>query len=86
MLKIDDSNEFFKLEDVKAGQPQRSVLGPILYLPYTCEIPAKQNVTVASFADDSALIDTERDSFILTDKIQSTSNRLLRWTNSWKIK
>lgn len=54
------------------------MLLPILYLFQTCDIPAMQAVTVASFAEINALMGTEKDRVISTDKFQKALNSLLR--------
>ena len=41
---------------VYAGVPQGSVLGPTLYSIYTCDTPHLQNITVATYADDTAFM------------------------------
>ena len=41
---------------MKAGVPQGSVLGPILYTLYTANIPTTTNSTVLTFADDTAIL------------------------------
>ena len=48
------------LHAVKSGVPQGSVLGPILYLLYTADIPIPSNQysMIATFADDTVLIKT----------------------------
>lgn len=43
-------------EKIKAGVPQGSVIGPVLYLLYTCDIPQQQDVEIATFADDTAIL------------------------------
>ena len=42
---------------MKAGVPQGSVLGPILYTLYTANIPTTTNSKILTFADDTAILD-----------------------------
>jgi len=43
------------LHKIEAGVPQGSVLGPILYTLFTADIPLTPDVTLATFADDTAI-------------------------------
>ena len=47
---------YSEVKDIKAGVPQESVLGPILYTLYTANIPTTTNSTVVTFADDTAIL------------------------------
>ena len=53
---VKQEDEYSKLKQMKAGVPQRSVLGPIVYLLYTSDLPQPEEATVATFADDTAIM------------------------------
>lgn len=52
-IKFEDT--YTDLKSIKAGVPQGSVLGPIQYLVYICDIP-QDEVTFTIFADDTATL------------------------------
>ena len=44
------------LFSIKSGVPQGSALGPPLYILFTSDIPQAPNVTIGTFADDTAIL------------------------------
>lgn len=63
-----------KLEVVKKGVPQGSILGPLLYILYTNELPEVTKLPTVQFADDTTIIfnmnKTENISAEIFDKLE----------------
>ena len=83
-VRYDEATTNWK--SISAGVPQGSVLGPILYLLYTADIPTNDNTMIAMFADDTAILSTRKDQQAATEILQTTINTVYNWTKRWKIK
>lgn len=69
---------------VTSGVPQGSVIGPLLFLLYINDMPAKASSTTRLFADDSLLyrkIKTIQDSIALQEDL----DRLQKWEEDWQM-
>lgn len=86
VFRVKQDNEYSSLRDIKAGVPQGSILGPILYLLYTSDIPVTEGVSMATFADDTALLAVAEDIETSTSKLQRAVNNVSTWCNKWRIK
>lgn len=85
-FRIKQNEEYSELKPIKAGVPQGSVLGPILYLLYTNDLPTLEHNTVATFADDTAILALGQNNLESTEKLQSAIDEVQVWTQKWKIK
>jgi hypothetical protein len=56
MFRDKQEEAYSTVKEIKAGVPQGSVLGPILYLLYTWDIPQEEDITTATYADDTAIL------------------------------
>lgn len=70
---------------VKSGVPQGSVLGPVLYLLYTADLPTTNGVVTATYADDTALLSMHEDPNQASQILQMNLNNIQTWLKKWRI-
>ena len=58
-FRVNQEKAYLELKEIKAGVPQGSVLGPSPYPLYTCDIPTIEIGTIATLADDTAILAVE---------------------------
>ncbi|GFV12124.1 probable RNA-directed DNA polymerase from transposon BS [Trichonephila clavipes] len=63
---------------VKSGIPQGSLLGPRLFNLYICDIPKADNVHLAMYADDTAIISQHTYNFKIIEKLHHKASALAR--------
>ena len=75
-----------KLYKFQAGVPQGSVLGPILYLLYTADIPIMEENLIGTYADDTAILASHSNPAAASFLLQHNLNMVSKWLKKWHIK
>lgn len=83
---VENGEEMSELYPVSSGVPQGSVMGPILYLIFTADLPLSENVVIGTFADDTAVLSVDSDPIKASQKLQASLDKICRWTKCWGIK
>uniref|UniRef100_A0A6M2DME9 Putative rna-directed dna polymerase from mobile element jockey n=1 Tax=Xenopsylla cheopis TaxID=163159 RepID=A0A6M2DME9_XENCH len=71
---------------IESGVPQGSVLGPLLYLLYTADIPKAPDTELAIFADDIVVLAFDQDHNYASYLLQNHISKIEEWMNLWRIR
>ena len=74
------------LLEIKAGVPQGSRLGPILFLIYINDIVKDIESEILLFADDCSLLATGNDPNETAEILNRDLLKISNWANVWKVK
>lgn len=70
---------------IRAGVPQGSLLGPTLYTIFTYDIPHLQINSIATFADDTAIITQHKHLNQSAHLLQESLNKIGKWIKEWGL-
>ena len=71
--------------DIKAGVPQGSILGPLLFLIYIKDLPNGLNSNVKLFVDDTSLLSVVHNITDSANLLNSNVSKINKWTLPWKM-
>lgn len=83
-VKID--NFITGLYTIHSGVPQGSILGPLLYLLFTRDLPSPQGSFIATFADDTAIMTSDVNAVKASELLQVNLNVTESWLKKWRIR
>ena len=74
-----------EMKDVKAGIPQGSRLGPLLWILYANDIIKDINSEILLFADDTCLFASAPDPAQTARILNQDLSKIKNWANTWKV-
>jgi len=77
---------YSSIRPILAGVPQGSVLGLLLYLIYTADLPTLANSAIATFADDTAVLTVHEDPTMAAHRLLIHLNKIQSWLQTWRMK
>ena len=72
-------------ETIKAGVPQGSILGPLLFLIYINDISNGLESNVKLFADDTSIFSIVFDPSLSANKLNNDLKKIQQWAFQWKM-
>lgn len=71
---------------MRAGVPQGSILGPVLFNLYINDMPKTPNTDLYLYADDTSITAQSGKPNLIRNRLQMALNNLQPWLTKWRIK
>ena len=80
-----NNNSYSTPQTIKCGVPQGSVLGPLLFSIYINDLPKASHFETRLYADDTALILSEKELDTLNKNVNKELIKVKNWLNKNKL-
>jgi len=84
-FKVSFCGEMSEAYGIRAGVPQGSVLGPVLFNIFINDIPKSRNSGLAVYADDTAVFTSSWSTALLTRKLQAYIDDITQFFTDWRM-
>lgn len=85
-FRVKVNNSFSNPKAIPAGVPQGAVLSPVLFNIFMADLPQFHGCTTAQYADDVALLSTNKRAASIKKSIQKAVNAFAKYVRHWKLK
>jgi hypothetical protein len=85
IFQVRESDSTSGFHEITAGVPQGSVLGPVLHTLFTSDLPQSSDTTIATFADDTALLASNKCPVKASRMLQNSLIEVEKWLAKWRI-
>jgi len=75
-----------QLKGINSGDSQGSILGPVLYLLYSVDLPVALGSTTATYTDYTVVLVVHNNHIEVSLRLQKCLYHIQRWFKKWKIK
>lgn len=85
-FKVRQGDTLSSLHSTNAGVPQGAILSPLLYTIYTADMPNQNDVLLATYADDTAILSRSKSLAEAIRRAQAQLQSMEKWLKRWRIK
>ena len=87
MQRTKINSEYSSWEEILFAVPQGSILGPLLFNVFLCDLfPIMENIDIASYADDNTSYTTGNSMEEVIQKLENAAKTLFQWFSDNQMK